>query len=453
MTIDNIKEYIVCINGGSGVIFQPLDEKFSYILTAKHLFDDLPLYSNLVNINRFDPISRTFIDVTPFALVAGTNYFFHPEKDLAILKISRLNGADALVRFDDPFRPGFDFSLHGFPQMRRKEINPIDRIRQDLNLTISDEKSEGRREGALADNSNWDEIAGQSGGGIFCVKGEYLYLLAIQNQVPNRKETKGRILFSELYNFDEIILASGGLLEPLVPPFIKSFLLLKDQVFNLPVSILNEEFISVMTKLLKSLADKSCHSDLSPSGIRTLGDKKLLLAGQPKDTIYAKELWLYWLEFVTILSIVKGQVISHTEFETLKNKIRFFHSETDKDFWIEHLETMVNTDFGDLVQDGVVVVSSKKAPQNETFILDKDLIVAKIDRIKKDYDAANLQFVYGEEDTNITVGSEFPYDKYKFVHLEYFKQKAIVDEYKEYNNLGVPDMLKILKGKYGVIIK
>lgn len=37
MTKDNIKEYIVCINGGSGVIFQPMDEKYSYILTAKEV--------------------------------------------------------------------------------------------------------------------------------------------------------------------------------------------------------------------------------------------------------------------------------------------------------------------------------------------------------------------------------------------------------------------------------
>jgi hypothetical protein len=41
MTIDDITEYVACVNGGSGVIFQPVDEKYTYILTAKHVFDDI----------------------------------------------------------------------------------------------------------------------------------------------------------------------------------------------------------------------------------------------------------------------------------------------------------------------------------------------------------------------------------------------------------------------------
>ncbi|MGV3685105.1 MAG: ABC-three component system protein [Daejeonella sp.] len=454
MTIDNIKEYIVCINGGSGVIFQPLDEQYSYILTAKHIFDDIKLYDDQVKINRFDPTINAFCEIDAFPLQTNINYFSHPDKDLAILKISRLNGADNLVRFDDPFRAGFEFSLHGFPLLRRNAGHPIDRIRQDLNLKISEDKSEGKREGVLSDNSTWEELVGQSGGGIFCVKGNYLYLLAIQNQVPNKAEYKGRIEFSELRNFDEIIGASSPALEPLVPPFIKSFLILKDDAFNLPFSILNEEFISRISKVLQVQTENLCNSNISPACIHGhLGDSKLLLSGQPKDAIYAKELWLFWLELITILSIVKGRVISKEDFQSIFNGIRLFHSDTDKDFWVEHLETMVNTDFSDLAQDGIVVVSSKKAPHNDTFVLDKELIPERIDSIRFNYEAAHTEFVYGEEDTNISKGSVFPYDKFQFVHLEYFKQKSIVDDYKDYADQNPAGMLKILKDKYGIIIK
>ncbi len=51
MTIEDIKEYVICINDGSGVIFQPMEENFTYILTAKHVFKNIavaPYHGNIV---------------------------------------------------------------------------------------------------------------------------------------------------------------------------------------------------------------------------------------------------------------------------------------------------------------------------------------------------------------------------------------------------------------------
>jgi hypothetical protein len=33
---DQLRPYVVIVNGGSGCIFQPMDIEHSYILTAKH---------------------------------------------------------------------------------------------------------------------------------------------------------------------------------------------------------------------------------------------------------------------------------------------------------------------------------------------------------------------------------------------------------------------------------
>ena len=174
MDKDKIKEYIVCINGGSGVIFQPMDEKHSYILTAKHVFDDINNYNDVVIIGRYDPIKNIFIELEKFKLEEHINYFPHDTKDIAILKIDRLTGADNLIRLDS-FEEKYKFSLYGFPGTRRNQTNYLDRIREDSNLSISIEKSEGRREGILADNSDLKELKGQSGGGVFSILGDSVH--------------------------------------------------------------------------------------------------------------------------------------------------------------------------------------------------------------------------------------------------------------------------------------
>ena len=87
MNQDDIKKYIVCINGGSGVIFQPMDIKYSYILTAKHVFDDIDteLYNNLVTIHFFNAITDTYETAKPpFELIIGENYFPHSDDGIDI---------------------------------------------------------------------------------------------------------------------------------------------------------------------------------------------------------------------------------------------------------------------------------------------------------------------------------------------------------------------------------
>ncbi|MBK8328632.1 MAG: hypothetical protein IPL09_03970 [Bacteroidetes bacterium] len=38
MNENDLKRYTVILDGGSGVLFQPLDETKTYILSAKHIF-------------------------------------------------------------------------------------------------------------------------------------------------------------------------------------------------------------------------------------------------------------------------------------------------------------------------------------------------------------------------------------------------------------------------------
>jgi hypothetical protein len=139
MQKDNIKKYLVCINGGSGVIFQPADNASTYILTCNHVFNDIgtAAYKNLVYIDRYDETTKTYVAVSPFALSLETNYFPHETKDIAILKIARLPGAIDVLRLDDFDKYNKQASLYGFPGTRRNHVDFLDKIREDLDLIFS----------------------------------------------------------------------------------------------------------------------------------------------------------------------------------------------------------------------------------------------------------------------------------------------------------------------------
>lgn len=455
MNKDNIKEYIVCVNGGSGVIFQPKNEVYSYILTAKHVFDDIAQYENKVIIERFDPESNNFISIDKFGLILNINYFPHKTKDIAILKCPRVKGAERLIRFDSlnsivSINSGI--ALYGFPEIRRKNDIYLDRIREDLNLSISIEKSEGKREAALADNSTWEELVGQSGGGIFCFQGDYLGLLGIQNKVPSREESKGRIEFSPLHNFDEIINDSNGKLEKLIPTYLKSFSFLKDDVFLFSSDLITKETIDKITTVLKVKTSEIIKCDFTPSCIKEyLGKTELLIYNQKEELLNEKALWLIWLELLTILNIVKNKRHAKSDFNELFSQVRLLHSNTDKDFWVDNIDNVAKTNFGNLSKDGLVVVSSKQPPHKDHYILDTTAILPKIDQIRFEYKSDEMP--YGKENDNITSGYNFPFDNFQFVHIEYFKQKLVVDEFSDFSTLTHEQILLLLKKKYDEIIK
>ena len=93
--IDKAKPYIICLNQGSGVLFQPADKNYSYILTAKHVLENERERTGTDNttIWYFSQQEGNFKDLDPaFSLDQGENYFVHPNghADAAILKIPRI---------------------------------------------------------------------------------------------------------------------------------------------------------------------------------------------------------------------------------------------------------------------------------------------------------------------------------------------------------------------------
>ena len=88
--------FTVKVEGGSGCIFQPINDEYSYVLTAKHVV----LGNNLPSIIR-QTLDNNDNVVNETLEIIGTPFLHSDEnKDAAIIKVQKIEGIDSLLRDD-----------------------------------------------------------------------------------------------------------------------------------------------------------------------------------------------------------------------------------------------------------------------------------------------------------------------------------------------------------------
>ena len=208
MTIDDAREYTVIVNGGSGCFFQPADLEATYILTAKHNITNAG--NRITNLMHFQYQNGQWEILTiPFQnLNLGANYFPHPNKDIAIIKVPRMEGLDALYKLTDLDGNPEGFWLLGYPETRRNgsPTNKIKWFRPDIGVGILGTTENARREAHIPGNPDLGEVRGHSGGCILKDAGNKLYLAGIQNSMAQAVgEQLGRIEFTPVEIFNEYL--------------------------------------------------------------------------------------------------------------------------------------------------------------------------------------------------------------------------------------------------------
>ncbi|MFT7250494.1 MAG: hypothetical protein ACI9FW_000205 [Flavobacterium sp.] len=419
MNQDDIKKYIVCINGGSGVVFQSMDIDYSYILTAKHVFDDISteLYNNLVSIHLFNTISNTYeIVKPPFELEIGENYFPHSEDgvDIAIIKLPKIDNVEKIIVKEDISIDNMNYCLYGYPSIRRNPINqPINSgwFRSDLNVTILTEIENKRREADISKNQNYTELKGSSGGGIVKIQGDYLVLAGIQSRVVSNEEALGRIEFTPMIYFNEIIDQYSDKLLKLLPSYMRGFAMLKEEVIKLEGYVNSVSSLAIRGRL-KLQVDRII---LSPNDINKTFKDQLLISKENKETVLSEKLWIAWLEYLIVLQIVKEKTLNSQELCEIFNNIRLIHSDTYKD-WFKIMDDIFETDLYGLNDKGILIVSTNKIPQYNT--IPTGLIA----------DIANASSVSEFKTDN----AGHPLSQFKFIHIKAF-EKLITDNQTDIN--------------------
>lgn len=464
MSQNNLKAYTVKVGSGSGCVFQPMDEEHTYILTAKHLFQsDHTKAEERIFIEEGSITQITFQSYNgdnwssrtiDFEFNSGVNFFPHSnvEVDAVILKIPHEQGFENIHVQE---RANNQYYLCGFPGRLAEE-----RIGNNYDSHLINDFLAASNFFDIAKldfQFTRDHIAGMSGGGIMAFKDNLVLIVGIQSRMATGVEEQvGQIGYIPIKYYKEIIVnyKEGGLLCELLPAFFQSFNYLVGDIFDMNSGPLEKEREDALSSLLKICAVKVSQSDITPISISNFIDKKLLLmSNQDSTELQKKRIWSLWFELLTILNIAKNKSHKFKDFDSLFNNVRFFYSDTNKDFLGQHLEDLLNIDYTNLKEGGLVVFASNIKSQGETKgVLKLNEILPNIAQSRRSFFADNAQ-QKAIEGMDIGTASGFPFDKYRYSNISTFKEEMISVVSDEFLQMTPNECLIILKSKYEQLIR
>jgi hypothetical protein len=361
--IDLLPKYTVKVEGGSGCLFQPINDEYSYVLTAKHV----------ISGNNAPSIIRQTLDENGALLnetfeIIGTP-FLHTDvnKDAAIIKVKKVKEIEYLIRDDLKTENTSGYYLCGHPDSRRDDAYSF----RPNKLTIKNPKQFGYREAELEKVANKEEIVGQSGGGIIKIEESCFLLAGIQKKmaVPDTKESLGNIDFMPLSFFDEIINENQAELTALFPPYIGSFERLINDIFPFPNLIVKKDLIQ---NELKRIAKELCN-DFSPKTIVEMFGEQFLIHGTEETIINHKQLWLSFLEILSINQLHSINKLTLADLKELHKKRKLYIVDTDK--WTKKIEDIYKSDLSDIEKGGsIVICATNETEPSKTEISSDELI-------------------------------------------------------------------------------
>ncbi|SFO75640.1 hypothetical protein SAMN05428949_6500 [Chitinophaga sp. YR627] len=447
MAIDQIIEHVVCINGGSGVLFQPSCEETTYILTCDHVVkkNELGYSLPVAKVLMYDQISGNFTKSHEIPLHENLNYFRDEKLDLAIIKIPKVNVNTDLVCIEEFEKYDGNIHLCGFPNNRR--VGNIPLIRVDSKITLFPGNNSGKREGRIPGNLRHEDIEGQSGGAIYCLEGGRVRLIGIQNKVVVKNEELGRILFTPIKDFKDIVVSAAGKLEAIEPYYLKNFAHLLSDIFNLAEERVTREARKKMIFVLESIANRIISANITPKTIlRSIEKKFLLLHNQQLDSLNAKKLWCFWLEMLVIIQVATNKEYKDGSLNDLFRKFRLFYSDTNSDFFLKHLEDLCRTDYEGLDNDGLVIVASNAPLSIKPFLELEDIVQdISIAEIKDEIEFSNQQL-------KIDNPKPFALYAYKFINISAFKDYTLAKNYSNLKEISLHSVLEELFRIYGTYI-
>ncbi len=326
MDENDLKRYTVILGGGSGILFQPLDETKTYILSAKHVF-----YEQIKNDNAPDSemikknISYYFSDTQSnpheINITIGVNYFEHPNNvvDAAILILNENLGFNQI--FTDARTTDFNgFALTGYPNSKRHSDERYDKqLINDIN-SYDDNLITLR---LVVNHLDHEHITGFSGGGIIKVNYDNLLLAGIQSKTPTGN-CNGEIQTIPIKRYEEIVESNN--LSMLLPSFlgninhlIKPIISFKDTLPDLKPKLqfaYKKQFQRVKCKLNEIYNSEYINQSSSSS--------------------YAKKNKYFWesfFEYAFIISLIEDCEVDEAVLIKIKNNKKFIFSDSTKDIY------------------------------------------------------------------------------------------------------------------------
>lgn len=338
------KQCSVRVDGGSGVLFQPMTEAYSYILTAKHNLYDGTESNSYDNSKNTEDIKFTLYGKTESKNIMAS--YEHASLDIAILKIENSEFESPYKQFIQP-KNRDEFKFYGYPENRREETEKT----KYFDLKVGDLSGQE----IVAENQsyyNQDDVVGCSGGGVFAEEGDKFYLVGIECRMDaesSSEQNNTRLRFIFIEAFEEII--NDNNLIPLYPAFMDNFNLLVDNIF-----VLNEfeDKRDLVRNKLKYLATQAT-SQIKPLDIKEKFQNELFLNGHEINDISNEQFWSMYLEFILFSILVDDQDINIDAIINIYKKRKIFFAKTDR--WVELKEDILKSNLYGLEKKGIILIA------------------------------------------------------------------------------------------------
>ncbi|MEZ9796284.1 ABC-three component system protein [Vibrio cyclitrophicus] len=347
-------ELTVSVNGGSGCLFQVGTSDYTYVLTAKHNLEN----DEDITITRFEISNEGELNASIIEVI-GTPYLHQDvNKDAAIIKVRKQLNIPHLIKCNPLDTNDSTTYLCGYPDVRQGN----DRFRMNKIQALRSGEF-GYIEGQLTPMVTQKEVTGQSGGGVLHFCNGTHFLLGIQKGMAEDEEVESlsRVHYMPIKFFDEIVSENCDELDELIPPFISTFSDLVDNVYILNSFLVNKELVK---NELQEIAKEISHC-LSPKDIIKQFGEKMLVNGEPVNSIYQKCIWIGMLELFTILKLqdLSETNITIDHIPEINKKSMIIYGSVENT-WEELISSIYQSDLSDLSYDGniFVVTSNDKCP-------------------------------------------------------------------------------------------
>ena len=445
MEKDDFKLYSLIVGEGSGCFFQPMTTDYSYILTAKHVLFEKKIddrgkeyFQELVDGTSIEIYKQIKSNDTweekeiPFILKKNENYFPHKTADVAILKIPYEEGIDKIFIAEEK---RVDYYISGFPgRFKENKIGERHVLYRVRDFLQSGDKCRFIQLDTVLDKK---DIDGLSGGGILALTDKYIEIIGIQSRMITEYESNGQVGYVSMKYFNEIVNEWKDQLQPLFPPYLKSFSYLIHDIFELKCQIRSRRKGEKVTKILKCKANVILETEVTPLTIKACLEKNGMISSVE---MLKKGLWCKWLELLTILNIRGIPIINEECLIEVLKKIRLIYSDIEDDFWCKHLRDLCKFNYSGLKKNGVVVVATN-VKADEEHILDLNGIPQDIAEIREDFECKRLG-------NKIDCALDFPFDKYRFMNISAFKEYAVDSMEENFIDQKIDECVKKLKEFY-----
>lgn len=342
---EQCKQCSVRLDGGSGVLFQPMTDDYTYILTAKHnLYNDLKEQKNINDIKYI-----CYGEDEPKDILKK---YEHTTLDIAILKIEKINFESPYKEFEQP-KDGDIFKFYGYPENRRDKTEKI----KYFDLKVGDKN----KFEITASNQEYfpqNNIDGCSGGGVFKRDGDNFCLVGIEHsmdaQSDEEVEHNIRLKYININAFDDIVAQYEDELTPLYPPYMSNFNLLDEHIFLLNDYEEKRDFVRDRLQYLS----KTYITGITPIDIKNEFENDLLINGL--DTRYAtnSDFWQMYLEFILLSVLVDSkEYITMDTIKKIYKKRKILFAKADR--WVELKENILKSNLQGLQKNATVFIACK----------------------------------------------------------------------------------------------